>query len=512
MKTNNYIYPATLLCDFYKISHREQYPKGTQYVYSTWIPRDSRIEGINKVVAFGFQAFIKEYLIDYFNDNFFSRPVEDIVQEYKRVIKATLGVDNPDTTHLEQLHFLGYLPLRIKAVKEGTLVPLRVPMLTVENTLPEFYWLTNYIETLMSCSMWIPSTSATIAFEYRKILEKYAAETADDNSFVQFQGHDFSMRGMGALESSKMSGMGHLLSFVGTDTIPAILAAEDFYNANIEKELIGTSIPATEHSCQCANTFETGTGDHDEYDFYKRIVTEIYPKGFISIVSDTWDLWKVVGEVIPRLKKEILAREGKVVIRPDSGDPADIICGDYNYPAGSFQFKGVIECLWDTFGGTINSKGYKQLDPHIGSIYGDAITLSRCKEICERLKAKGFASTNIVFGIGSFTYQYNTRDTFGFALKSTQVIINGKEINIFKDPATDKGKIKKSLKGRVCVLYDITASVKSKYGLCVVDNLDTETQKKLKTDDLLEDVFIDGKLIRNENFIDIRNRLLSELN
>ena len=171
-------------------------------------------------------------------------------------MKYTLGVTEPYTKHIEELHDLRYMPIKIKAVKEGTLVPLRVPMLTIENTKPGFFWLTNYLETLMSCSLWIPSTSATIALEYRKILEQYAKETVGDNGFVPFQGHDFSMRGMGALESSKMSGAGHLLSFVGTDTIPAILFAEENYNANIEKELIGCSIPATEHSVASANIFE----------------------------------------------------------------------------------------------------------------------------------------------------------------------------------------------------------------------------------------------------------------
>lgn len=251
--SKNYVYSAMLLADFYKISHREQYPKGTETVFSTWIPRASRLNGVNQVVAFGFQAFIKEYIIKYFNENFFNRPKEDVVAEYKRVITHTLGVQNPETSHIEQLHDLGYMPIKIKALAEGTLVPLRVPMLTIENTKPEFFWLTNYLETLMSCSMWIPSTSATIAFEYRKILEQYAKETVGDVGFVPFQGHDFSMRGMGALESSKMSGAGHLLSFVGTDTIPSILFAEEFYNANIEKELVGCSVAATEHSVQSSN-------------------------------------------------------------------------------------------------------------------------------------------------------------------------------------------------------------------------------------------------------------------
>ena len=235
---------ATLLCDFYKVSHREMYPKGTELVYSTWTPRASRVKGITQVVAFGFQAFLKK-LNDIFERDFFSRPKEEVVAEYARTIKFTLGVQNPDTSHIEALHDLGYLPLEIKAVAEGTLVPLRVPMLTIQNTDKRFFWVTNYIETLASCELWQAATSATLSNEYRKLLTRYAMETVGDAGFVMFQGHDFSMRGMSSLDSAISSGMGHLLAFSGTDTIPAITAAEHYYGANIEKELIGTSIPAT---------------------------------------------------------------------------------------------------------------------------------------------------------------------------------------------------------------------------------------------------------------------------
>ena len=496
MNYKNYVYPATLLCDFYKVSHREQYPKNTEYVYSTWIPRDSRIDGINKVVAFGFQSFVKEYLINYFNENFFDRSKEDVVKEYKRVIKYTLGIDNPETTHIEELHDLGFLPVKIKALKEGTLVPLRIPMLTIENTNPKFFWVTNYLETLMSTSLWMPSTSATVAFEYRKILNKFAMETVGSTDGVQFQGHDFSMRGMSSFESCKGSGMGHLLSFVGTDTIPAILAAENYYNANIETELTGTSIPASEHSVMCAY-------GRDEFESYKRIITEVYPNGFVSIVSDTWDLWSVLTNVIGKLKTEILARNGRVVVRPDSGDPVKILCGDPDSKDELIK-KGVVEVLWDIFGGIITEKGYKQLDSHIGVIYGDAITLNRAMQICEKLKDKGFASINCIYGIGSYTYQYVTRDTFGFALKSTHVVIGGIEHNIYKDPVTDTDKIKKSLIGRAVVIDNDGA-------LKVIDNLSMDQQKSYSNVDLLEDIFVNGKIIKDLTFTEVRNKLASYL-
>lgn len=493
-----YLTPASVLADFYKISHREQYPEKTEMVYSTWTSRESRIKAITGVVAFGFQCFIKGFLIDYFDKYFFGRPTEDVVAEYKRLIKFTLGVEDPDASHIEALHKLGYLPIRIKAVKEGTVVPIRVPMLTIENTEPEFFWLTNYLETLMSCTMWMPSTSATIAFQYRKILEHYAKETGGDLGFVPFQGHDFSMRGMGALASSKSSGAAHLLSFFGTDTIPAICFLEEFYNADVEKEVVGTSIPATEHSVMCAH-------GQDEYESYRYIIEDVYPNGFVSIVSDTWDLWHVVGKVIPTLKDKIMARDGRVVIRPDSGDPVKIICGDSEATEEIIR-KGVIESLWDTFGGTTNEKGYNVLDGHIGAIYGDSITLDRAIAICEGLKAKGFASTNVVFGIGSYTYQSNTRDTFGFALKSTFVVIDGKGKKIFKDPKTDNG-VKKSQLGLVAVIRNKEGRIE------YIDDLTLEQRAKLEEEgrDLLEDIFIDGKLVRDETLAEIRQRLLATL-
>lgn len=488
MKTLN----TMLLCDFYKIAHREMYPNGTEVVYSTWTPRASRMKGVDHIVNFGQQAFIKNYLIDFFNDNFFSQSKEKVVNDYKRILKATLGVQNPSSKHIEELHDLGYLPLSIKSLPEGMVVPLRVPVMTIENTDKRFFWLTNYIETLASCELWQAATSATIAREYRKILDKYSMETVGNTDFVQFQGHDFSMRGMSSLQSAVTSGMGHLLSFVGTDTIPAIQGAEHLYNANVEKELVGTSIPATEHSIQCTYG--------DDMKYLDQMLSIVHPNGFVSIVSDGYDFWDVIKRVLPALKDKIMARSGgpvgdRVVIRPDSGDPVLIVCGD---PDGKTELerKGAIEALWDIFGGTISEKGYKVLDSHIGLIYGDAITLRRAEEICERLKAKGFASINCVYGIGSYTYQYNTRDTFGFALKSTLCVIDGDEKQIFKDPKTDNG-IKKSQKGRVVVLKD-------KNSLKLVDGLNLKDEVK---GDLLTEIYRDGKLLVDDSFSEIRKRL-----
>lgn len=550
--------PAILNSDSYKQHHRKMYSPHTEIVYSTWTPRKSRMEGISKVVVFGIQYFIKDYLIESFNRTFFNRPKDEVIDEFKRIIKA---YGDTDASHWEALHDLGYLPLRIDALEEGTLCPIRVPMFTIQNTLPEFYWLTNFVETIMSTEIWKPMTSATIALEYRRICEKWSRLTCDDDSHIDFQGHDFSMRGMAGLNAACSSGAGHLLSFKGSDTIPVTLWLEKYYNASVDKELIATSIPATEHSVAETNIIELqGSLNGDaplsaiEWTLalmskleeraaaellYMNRLLDVYPSGIFSYVADTYNLWDVLTDILPLLKNEIMSRDGKVVIRPDSGDPCDIICGlntndaylwndedktlmkdvlhdsdpimDENgkvlianlQPITEYaeqKAKGVIELLWDIFGGTVNSKGYKVLDPHIGCIYGDAITLERADEICRRLESKGFASSNIVFGIGSYTYNMNTRDTFGFALKTTYGQVGGKELMLYKDPITDDGT-KKSQKGMVRVyeedgvlLYDDELNCNEKYN-------------SISGQDLLKPVFENGKLLRETSLGEIRARI-----
>lgn len=477
-----------LYTDGYKVDHRRQYPNQTTLVYSNWTPRKSRIEGIDKVVFFGLQYFIKKYIIEEFQTNFFNKSKKEVCKQYSRRINNYLGENSVGIKHIEDLHDLGYIPMVIKALPEGVEVPIRVPMFTMYNTLPDFFWLTNYFETLLSTTVWLPCNSATIAKKYRKILDKYAQETSSISEFVDWQGHDFSMRGMAGLEAAIISSAGHLLSFTGTDTIPTIDFFETYYNADSDLELIGGSVAATEHSVMCMGT---NTGEEETF---KRLITEVYPNGIVSIVSDTWNLWKVLTEYLPNLKKEVLARNGKVVIRPDSGDPVAIICGNKNGKTIEEQ-KGVIELLWDTFGGNINSKGFKELDNHIGAIYGDSITLDRATQICEHLKQKGFASTNVVLGIGSFTYQYNTRDTFGFAMKATYGEVDGKGREIFKDPITDDGT-KKSAKG----LLKITLE-NGEYKLYDQVSWEEEKQGELK------EVFRDGKLLVDLSLKTIRKRV-----
>ncbi|MCF6319061.1 MAG: nicotinate phosphoribosyltransferase [Proteobacteria bacterium] len=483
--------------DFYKADHRSQYPDNTEYVYSNFTPRSSRLatllEGFDdRVVFVGLQAYIKRIIIRQWNNEFFSKPKAEVIANYKRRMDRSLGEGFISMDHIEGLHDLGYLPLEIKALPEGSRVNVRVPMLTLINTLPKFFWLTNYIETSISAEVWKSCTTATIAYEYKRLLVKYAKLTGAPLDFVPLQAHDFSFRGMSGSHDAAQSGIGHLTCFIGTDTIPAIEYAEDYYDA---KEVIGVSVPATEHSVMCMGTKE------NEIETFKRLINKLYPTGVISIVSDTWDFWKVITKFTKILKTDILNRKpnslglAKVVFRPDSGDPVKIVCGDENAPKGSPEHKGAVECLWEIFGGEVSDKGYKLLNERVGLIYGDSITLERARLILEKLKAKGFASTNIVFGIGSYTYQYLTRDTFGFAMKATWGQVDGESREIFKDPLTDKGE-KKSAKGLLRVEANDEGFV-----------LHDQQTKEQENQGELQTIFKDGRLVNRVSFDEIRDRL-----
>jgi len=526
---------AALLTDFYKHSHARQYPVGTQFVYSNTTPRSSRMQGVNSVVVFGTQYLIDKYLIEVWNDSFFNKPKEEAVSSMQSVLSPAIGPDSVDYAIFEELHDLGHLPLEIKALPEGTSCPIGVPFMTVVNTDPRFYWVTNFIETLTQTVLWQAITSATIAREYKKILVAYAEKTSDATGFVPFQAHDFSMRGMSSIETASVSGAAHLTSFCGTDTIPAIPFLNKYYKALNSDSIIGCSVPATEHAVMCAG------GAENETETYRRLIEDIYPSGIVSIVSDTWDFWHVMNVTLPSLKEKIFAREGKVVVRPDSGDPyricvgyfvketndesADVLeclrkthkesryftdndCvltsdGKYITVFGEEiteqEAEGAIACLYRNFGGSINTKGYIELDPHVGLIYGDSITLDRCNKILNGLERKGFASTNMVFGVGSYTYQYNTRDTFSIACKATNVVINGESREIFKSPKTDSGT-KKSARGLLRVDMN---------DLGEITLFEGQTPEQ-ESGGLLKTVFLNGRSFSNESIDSVRGRLSGE--
>jgi nicotinamide phosphoribosyltransferase len=487
-----------LLIDGYKLDHRRQYPAGTTRVYSNWTPRSSRVEGVDRVVFFGLQYFLQKYLCEEM-ESWFKRPTQDVCDEYKTLVDRYLGPNAIGTDHVRALHRLGHVPLEFRALPEGTRCPLRVPMLTVENTHDDFAWLVNYVETLMSNVLWLPCTSATSAHRLRAMLDEAARLTGGDPDFVPWQGHDFSMRGMAGVEAAQLSGAAHLLSFTGTDTLPALPFVDEYYGGQphyIEGNgLVGGSVPATEHSVMSAG------GEEGERETFERLLS-LYPTGIVSVVSDTWDLWSVLTETLPSLKAKIMARDGKLVIRPDSGDPVKILCGD-DYAAVTGQtvsagpaIKGVVQLLWDVFGGTRTSTGHRQLDSHVGVIYGDAITYERAREIVERLGAAGFASTNVVFGVGSYTYQHVTRDTFGFAMKATWAMVGGESRDLYKKPATDDGT-KHSARGRLAVLKSPESG---KLVLC--DQLPADSSHSL-----LKPVWRDGCFLRTQTFANVRETL-----
>jgi nicotinamide phosphoribosyltransferase len=525
-----------LLTDGYKTGHHLMYPNGTSLVYSNFTPRSNKYAGSNQgdqIVNFG-QQIVVRYIKKVFDENFFSKPKEEVCGEVKREYELYLGMDY-DVSHIEALHDLGYLPLKIKSLPEGTLSPVGVPVLTIYNTKEEFYWLTNFLETLISNVLWKPMTSATTAYNYRKILTRYAKMTNSKGSaFVDIQGHDFSMRGMDSVFAAQTSGLGHATSFVGSDSLPVIHAARDWYD---QEGFVVGSVYATEHAVMCAGTgfyIAKNGGDWEKYgeaeiEVFKQLLRD-FPVGVLSIVSDTWDLWKVVVEYLSNkeVKAMVLGREGTVVIRPDSGDPVDIVCGelvsskDYRDVVENAQldmshpkYKGVVELLWDEYGGSTSDEGYRVLNEKIGVIYGDSITLERAEQICQRLADKNFASTNCVLGVGSFTYQFNTRDTWGFAMKATyceagmKVPSTSEEsgwkwetkgIEIFKDPITDDGT-KKSARGLLKV-----DQTKGAHGVSRPFLKDQATWEEEK-EGLLQVIFNNGEFENQTTLTEIRERL-----
>jgi nicotinamide phosphoribosyltransferase len=518
--------------DVYKEFHSRAYHPDVTEVYANFTSRSNKLSNVangEKVAFVGLQYFIMSHLIEEWQEGFFKLPKAIAVKNHRRILSAMLGYP-VNVKYLEDLHVLGYLPIRIKALEEGTMVPYQVPPMTIVNTKKGFQWLTNALETVLSAENWPIQTSATTATEYLKVFYEFAKKTGTPMDFVPVQGHDFSFRGMFGKQAAAMSGFGHLASgLIGTDTIPAVLFAEKYYGANVDEELVGVSVDATEHSVTCSWILE------GEIEFFRYLMQEQSPTGILSVVSDTWDFWKLVTEYLPQLKDEIMARNGTVVIRPDSGDPVHILTGYRIMPAGNYatrdhalataqqqgyegyafngyiyaimevggndfddvyqiteaQVKGLIECLWDIFGGTVTDEGYKLLDDHIGAIYGDSITLARQRLILQRLMDKGFAS-KVVLGIGSYTYQYVTRDTHGSAVKATSVVKAGERVAIHKDPKTDKSK--KSAKGLLMVDVGQDGELFRK---------DDATEEE-EANGLLKTVFEDGVMTRKTTLADIR--------
>lgn len=493
--------------DSYKQSHRAMMPNGETSVLANLTPRGAR-DNTTHVVTYGLQAFLKSWLGTAWVP-FFEADEDKAVALFDEFVTSVVGPNTLGTDHIRQLHRLGYIPLRFRALPEGSVVPIRIPLFTVENTHEDFAWLPTYIETALISSIWHPTTVATRSHQLRDLLDSWAMKTTGSTEGVEFQAHDFSARGQHSPEAAAASGSAHLLSFRGSDTNASIRFVDENYPG--DNGWIMGSVPASEHS-----SMVTG-GKDNERETYSRLMNT-FPSGILSVVSDTWDLWNVLTEILPSLKDQIMARDGKLVIRPDSGDPVDILTGTLKWPEDMLRWPdsdrdedtrtpaevGVVELLWNLFGGTVTEQGYKVLDSHIGVIYGDGMSFERVTAILERLEAKGFASTNVVFGMGAwFMSGQITRDTYEFGYKVTDSVVNGEHRNTQKDPVTDSG-MKKSASGRIAVLKH---RLTGEYELA---DSTTEAPGSVFEGgpfDALETVWEDGKFVKTQTFAEVRARL-----
>ena len=479
-----------LLIDFYKAVHAEMLPAKITKSVSYFTPRMSRVRMWNKVVMFGLQGFVKTYLIDYFNERFFERPIDEVISEYERIMDASLGKGVYGLQKIKDLHALGYLPIEIWALPEGTKVPMHVPMFCITNTHDDFAWLPQALESLISAEAWHPMLAATVGATYRGIVNKFYDETCDDSVPRNKALGSFDFRGEECTDSAIKAAAGWCLSFVNTATVPVIPYLEKLYNCDCTKEPVAFGSPSTEHAVMCSNYAVDG----DEVTLLKRLLTEIYPDTSFSAVLDSYDYWNVIDNVLPQIKPEIMAHNGCMLMRGDSGDCIEVVT------------KTVFK-LWDEFGGTINSKGYKVLDPHVKAIYGDSITIQRCERIYEILKDNGFAASNVALGVGSFSFQCVeedgilkpfTRDTFSSCIKATYCEIDHKPYPIFKNPK--EGGFKKSQKG-CCLVY------KNDNGeLCYKDEYTWE-EASCNSKQELKVIFRNSELLIDDSLANIRNRL-----
>ena len=478
-----------LLIDFYKAVHAEMLPKKINKSVSYFTPRMSRVKRWDGVVMFGLQGFLKEYLIDYFNEEFFGKQLDEVISEYKRIMDATLGEGVYGIEKIEKLHELGYLPIEVVALPEGTIVPMHVPMFGITNTHKDFAWLPQALESLISAEMWHPMLAATVGYTYRQIVNEYYDKTCDDAVPRARALGAFDFRGEECLASATKAGAGWCLSFLNTATVPTIPYLEQYYNCDCTKEPVAFGAASTEHSVMCSNFAVDG----DEITLLRRLLTEIYPHTSFSAVLDSYDYWNIIDNVLPQLKKEILEHDGCMLMRGDSGDCVEVVT--------TTVFK-----LWDIFGGTVNSKGYKVLNPHVKAIYGDSITVQRCETIYKILEENGFACSNVALGVGSFSFQCIeedgvlkpfTRDTFSSCIKATYCEIDGVPTPIFKNPK--EGGFKKSQKG-CCVVYEDSGRI------CYKDEFTWEDACRTPTQ-MLQPVFRNSEMLRVQSLSEVRSAL-----
>ncbi len=461
MKTQNIV----TMTDSYKMGHWQQYTDNTEYVYSYFEARKGA--RFDKTTFFGLQYLMMEYLEGVV-------VTKEKIDFAEKLVTAHLGSDTifnrARWDYIVEEHG-GKLPVRIKAVPEGSVIPTNNVLMTVENTDPKCFWLTNHLETMLTW-VWYPSTVASLSRTTKEMLAKYLEQTSDSMEGLMFKLHDFGYRGVSGYEAAKLGGAGHLVNFLGTDTVGAMELAMFYYDADMDN--IGFSVPATEHSVM------TSLGEEGESDMYKRVL-EKYPTGILSVVSDSYDIYrateKYVGEYF---KEEILNRDGVFVVRPDSGEPVETVMR-------------LLYILGEKFGYEVNTKGYKVLNPSVRLIWGDGIDYDGIKEILTEMVSELWSTDNIVFGMGGGLLQKVNRDTQRFAFKCSAQKRGGVWYDIQKKPLDES---KKSKSGKLALV-----KVVGSHG-CGYETIENCYEER--EDDLLQTVYLNGDIVKKYKFDEIR--------
>jgi nicotinamide phosphoribosyltransferase len=448
--------------DSYKASHFLQYPPNTDYV-SSYI--ESRGGRFSHTLFFGLQMFLKAYLLT---------PITRANIEEAALVLAQHGLPfhRAGWEYILE-HHQGKLPIIIEAAPEGALVPVQNILVQIVNTDPACYWLTGYLETALLRAVWYPTTVATHSWACKQIIRQYLDETADSLDSLPFKLHDFGARGASSFETAALGGAAHLVNFLGTDTISGILAARHYYH----EEMAGFSIPAAEHATI------TSWGREQEGTAYANMIQQFSGEGkLFAVVSDSYDIWHAVDALWGgTLKEKVMQNGGTLVIRPDSGDPVEIV-------------RMLILRLFTHFGYSTNSKGYKLLPPYLRVIQGGGVSLEMIQTILEDLKNQQISADNIAFGMGGELLQNLTRDTMQFAMKASAIYRNGQWMDVYKDPVTDSSK--RSKKGRLALIYEHNS-----YSTIPLESLNGRQNH-------LVPVFRDGALCKEWTFQEIRLRAL----
>ena len=453
-----------LRTDSYKITHWKQYPKNTTHVYSYF---ESRGGDYTHTLFFGLQYYLKKYLVG-------PRVTHAAIEEAEKFTLDHFGVPglfNKDGwLHVINDHN-GTIPVVIKAAREGSIIPVKNVLFTVENTCPKCFWVTSYLETLLE-KVWYPTTIATKSYFQKQVIKKYLSLTGDD--IPDFKLHDFGYRGSSSEESAGIGGMAHLINFKGTDTLAGIRYAQGWYGM---KDMPAFSVPAAEHSTI------TAWGRNNEAEAYENMLDQ-FPTGLVAVVSDSYDVYNAVLKIWgDKLKDKVENRKGTLIIRPDSGQPIVVLLN-------------VLNTLGAIFGVRVNKKGYKVLPPYVRLIQGDGIDEQTLPAILEGLADHKWSADNLAFGSGGGLLQNVNRDTLRFAYKCSNVTIDGEDRAVYKDPVTDPGK--KSKKGRLGLAMDANGKYET-----VEITKESETGR-------LETVFEDGELLIDQKFDDIRK--LADIN